>query len=152
MHDKNSPASLRSDGDRFRRNTRIIKVAIAQLAAAYRTVAALREDGTNLFAGLPATWEKSRFAKGRSVGDRKFVHVFDDVKDHFADRRADLTYMMASEDSIGLDHWLDELGQMIRTYAALNNVSVPDLAPGHCSRGARLPGPIDNFANPLYRG
>jgi hexosaminidase len=104
------------------------KDAIAQLAATYHAVASLREDGKSLFAGLQATWEKSRFAKGRSVGDRKFVHVFDDVKDHFADRRADLTYMMAPEDSIGLDQWLDELARVIRTYAAMNNAPAPDLS------------------------
>ncbi len=104
------------------------KEALAQLAAAYRTIADLREDGRSVFADLEATWQKSRFPKGRSVEGRKFVHVFDDVKDHFADRRADLKYLMAPEDSIGLDSWLDELGRVIRTYAELNKTAAPDLS------------------------
>jgi hypothetical protein len=91
-------------------------------------VAALRDDDRRAFADLQTTWEKSRFPKGRSVQGRKFVHVFDDVKDHFADRRADLTYMMAPEDSIGLDAWLDELARTIRTYADLNKAAAPGLS------------------------
>ena len=43
--------------------------------------------------------------------------MFDDVKDHWADRRADLSYMIAPEENIGLEKWNTELAQFIRTYA-----------------------------------
>ena len=105
------------------------KDCVSQLATAYQTVADLRRDGESAFRELQSVFEKSRYPKGRSVNGRKFVHVFDDVKDHFADRRSDLTYMTAPEESIGLDRWLSELAQVIRTYAALNQVPVPDLPP-----------------------
>lgn len=104
------------------------KEAVTQLTAAYNTVDQLRQDEKQAFQELRVVFEKSRYPKGRSVSGRSFVHVFDDVKDHFADRRPDLSYMEAPEDSIGLDHWLEELGQAIRIYAESNGVPVtPEL-------------------------
>jgi hexosaminidase len=100
---------------------------VAGLAAAYNTVDQFRKDGRKTFGELQAVFEKSRYPKGRSVGGREFVHVFDDVKDHWADRRADLTYMMAPEDSIGLDAWLEELAGVIKLYANYNSVPAPAL-------------------------
>jgi hypothetical protein len=48
----------------------------------------------------------------------------DDVKDHFADRRADLSYHVAPLESIGLDTWRDALGELIGLYAALHGLDV----------------------------
>jgi len=101
--------------------------AVAQLAAAWKVVDDLQREGRTVYEQLRAVFEKSRYPKGRSAGDRDFVHVFDDVKDHFADRRADLSYMTAPEESIGLDRWNKELASMIRAYAATVNVPVKDL-------------------------
>jgi hypothetical protein len=72
-------------------------------------------------------WEKSRFPKGREAGGRKFVHVLDDVKDHWADRRADLSYMIAPEESIGLEQWMKNFAAVIRKYAQKHNVPVSAL-------------------------
>jgi hexosaminidase len=99
--------------------------AVSLLSAAYDTVDQLREDGLNTFQDLQAVFEKSRYPKGRSAGGRQFVHVFDDVKDHFADHRVDLSYMLAPEESLGLDQWLKELATSIKLYAKENNVNVP---------------------------
>lgn len=98
---------------------------VGQLLAAYRTVERTRNDGKRAFESLQKVFEESRYAKGRSVGGRDFVHVFDDVKDHFADRRPDLSYMAAPEDSLGLDAWLEELGGVMRVYSNLNGVPAP---------------------------
>jgi hypothetical protein len=99
--------------------------AIGVLAGAYDTVDQLRKDGLKTYDELRMVFEKSRYPKGRPVGGREFVHVFDDVKDHFADRRADLSYMLAPEDSLGLDHWLNELAAAIKLYAKENHANVP---------------------------
>ncbi|MCX6624627.1 MAG: hypothetical protein NTY38_26915, partial [Acidobacteria bacterium] len=72
---------------------------------------------------------KSRFPKGQSVGGRKFVHVLDDTKDHFADRTADLGYMMMPERQIGLDPWLKRLYSTIQDYAKQHNVPVRGIGP-----------------------
>lgn len=93
-----------------------------RLAAAYATVKGIRDDGRSVFINLQTVFEKSRYEKGRSFGGRDFVHVFDDVKDHFADRRPDLGYMAAPEESAGLDAWLDELSRTMEVYARLNGL------------------------------
>jgi hypothetical protein len=96
--------------------------AVSVLSTAYSTVDQLRKDGLKTFEDLRTVFESSCYPKGRSVDGRQFVHVFDDVKDHFADRRADLSFMMAPEDSLGLDSWLKDLAQSIALYAEENKV------------------------------
>jgi hypothetical protein len=96
--------------------------AVSVLSAAYDTVDQLHKDGIRTFQDLQAVFEKSRYPKGRSAGNREFVHVFDDVKDHFADRRADLSYMLAPEDGLRLDEWLKDLAHAVGLYAKENNV------------------------------
>jgi len=101
--------------------------ALGQLVAAYgqaREIVAGRKD---VFANLKRTWEKSRYPKGQEVNGRKFVHVLDDVKDHWADRRADLSYMIAPEESIGLEKWMEQMGAVIQEYAGAHNLPVRPL-------------------------
>jgi len=103
------------------------KQALGQLVAAYgqaREIIAGRKD---VFANLKRTWEKSRYPKGQGVNGRKFVHVLDDVKDHWADRRADLSYMIAPEESIGLETWMEQIRAAIQEYARTHNLPVRPL-------------------------
>jgi hypothetical protein len=62
------------------------------------------------------------------VGGRKFVHVFDDTKDHFADRTPDLGFLMAPERGSGFERWLKDLATVIETYARQHGVPVEGLA------------------------
>ena len=96
---------------------------MAKLKAAHDLVEKIRRERVATYAALKGVFEKSRFQKGRTVEGRKFVHVFDDVKDHWADRRADLSYMIAPEENIGLEKWNEELAETIRTYARLFGVA-----------------------------
>ena len=98
--------------------------AVGQLLAAYTRARSTVEERQKMFADLTTVWEKSRFPKGREVNGKKFLHVLDDVKDHWADRRADLSYMIAPEESIGLEQWMKKLAPLIREYAQKNNVPV----------------------------
>jgi hypothetical protein len=77
---------------------------------------------------LKRIWEKSRYEKGRSVGGRKYVHVLDDVKDHFADRRPGLEYMLAPFERMDLPGWRSRLLECIKGYAARHNVPLEGLA------------------------
>ncbi len=61
------------------------------------------------------------------MGGRKFVHVLDDTKDHWADRTPDLGFMMAPERSIELDKWRKALAAVIQAYAKQHNVPVRGL-------------------------
>jgi hexosaminidase len=102
--------------------------AVGQMVAAYNTVEGLRKEGTQTFNELRTVYEKSRYPKGRSVNGRQFFHVLDDTKDHWADRRADLTFMTAAEESIGLDKWQEGLQKVIESYAKQHNVPIRGLA------------------------
>ncbi len=102
--------------------------AVGHLVAAHNAVSQVRRQSEEVFAELTAVYEKSRFPKGRAVGNRKFVHVLDDTKDHWADRTPDLSFMMAPERSIGLDPWCKELARITRAYAAEHKVPVRGLA------------------------
>jgi len=98
--------------------------AVGHLVAACSSIEELRKEGEAVFVELTTVYEKSRYPKGQSVGGRGFFHVFDDTKDHWADRRADLSFMMAPEQSIGLDQWQKALSQTLLEYAKRNNVPV----------------------------
>lgn len=102
--------------------------AVGRLVDAYELARRVVQERLKTFQSLKAVWEKSRHAKGREVNGRKFYHVLDDTKDHWADRRPDLSYLMAPEESIGLETWMENLGAIIREYATKNNVPVRVLA------------------------
>jgi hypothetical protein len=53
----------------------------------------------------------------------------DDVKDHWADRRPDLSYLIAPEESIGLENWTKKMADVIRAYADGNDLSVESIEP-----------------------
>ena len=73
---------------------------------------------------MKSVWEKSRYEKGRSVGGKKFVHIMDDVKDHFADRRPGLEYMIAPFERMNLETWISDLNKILQGYAKAHDVPV----------------------------
>ncbi len=98
------------------------KQAIGHLVAAHERAQEIVEERKKTFENLKTVWEKSRYPKGREVNGKKFFHVLDDVKDHWADRRPDLSYMVAPEESIELEKWMDKLTSLIYEYARQNNL------------------------------
>jgi len=101
--------------------------AIGQLVRAHEIVVRLVEDLDRRYHALKRVFEKSRYPKGRSVDGREFVHIMDDVKDHFADRRADLSFMIAPEQSLDLPTWCKDLQKVINEYAQAHDVAVRPL-------------------------
>ncbi len=99
--------------------------ALQSLNGVLATARAISQERVAVFSELQRVWEKSRFEKGREVGGKKFYHVMDDVKDHWADRRPDLTYMIAPEESIGLDAWVVKLDELARAYAKAHKLAEP---------------------------
>jgi hypothetical protein len=53
--------------------------------------------------------------------------VLDDVKDHFADRRLGLEYMLAPFEPMGLQHWQKQLEVVISNYAKEKNIAIVGL-------------------------
>ncbi len=101
--------------------------AVGLMVRAHELIGATIDDLYATFERLKTVWEKSQFPKNAPAGGREFFHVMDDVKDHFADRRADLSYMIAPEESIALPAWRDALGEVIRSYAAAAGLPVAGL-------------------------
>jgi len=98
--------------------------AVSALIAAYREANRTVEARKQTFETLETIWEKSRYPKGQSVNGREFVHILDDVKDHWADRRPDLSYMVAPQESIDLEGWMAQLSEVLQSYAAEHGVEV----------------------------
>jgi len=101
------------------------RAALRQLSSARSQALGLIQDRHVTFDFLRNIWEKSRFPKGLEVNGRKFLHVMDDTKDHWADRRSDLTYMTAPEESIGLDKWVQQLEAITKEYAKTHGIAPP---------------------------
>ena len=76
---------------------------------------------------LKSVWEKSRFEKCRSVDGKDFVHVLDDLKDHFADRRTSIKHMMAPFERMETGKWQEQLMEEINKFAKAHNVEVKGL-------------------------
>ncbi len=101
--------------------------ALNHLAQAYRRAEELVAERKETFEKLRQIWEVERFPKGREVAGRKFVHIMDDVKDHFADRRSDLSYMIAPEESIELEKWMERLDHVGGEFMAQHKIPVMPL-------------------------
>ena len=80
-------------------------------------------------AALSAVFEKSRHPRGQVADGRKFVDVNDDTKDYWAQRRPEMSYLTAPEESIGLEKWVEGLREVIARYAKQHKVPVKELEP-----------------------
>jgi hexosaminidase len=101
--------------------------AVGLLVKAYATVDQIAGDLDATYASLKATWEKSMFPKNRTVDGKSYLYIMDDVKDHFADRRLDLDYMIAPEQRMKLPEFRDGLGKLIREYTKAQNLDAKAL-------------------------
>jgi len=102
--------------------------AVALLAQAHENVSEILRDRAEMWNGVVDVFEKSRFPKGQRVGGREFVHVLDDLKDHPADRRAGLDYMLEPLENMGLEEWNRQLANYIRVFAAGRSLESPTLS------------------------
>ena len=102
-------------------------VAVANLTEASNRIGELINWGDWMWKNLEATWEKSRMEKGRSLNGRDFVHVLDDVKDHWADRRKGLDYMIAPFQRMDLQGWRKNLNERINNFAKDHNIPLKGL-------------------------
>ncbi|QNF33511.1 beta-N-acetylhexosaminidase [Adhaeribacter swui] len=102
--------------------------AVGLLIEVSNKIGALDSWGKGMWENVTEVWEKSRYEKNRDVNGRKFVHVQDDVKDHFADRRKGLDYMIAPFQRTNLPGWQNKLNERIKQYAEANKVPVKGLA------------------------
>jgi len=98
--------------------------AVRFMVEAYNLTGSILEAQEEMWRNLTVTWEKSRFPKNRTVDGKEFVWVLDDVKDHFADRRKGLDYMLAPFQRMEIPVWRSRLLKIMRAYAEQNGVPV----------------------------
>jgi hypothetical protein len=98
--------------------------ALSKMTDARNAVNKTLGDLYETFSRLENTWEKSQLPRNASKNGKDFVHVMDDVKNHFADRRKDLTYMIAPFERIGLPEWVKSLEEIITSYGESHGLDV----------------------------
>lgn len=103
------------------------KKAVDLLINAYKLSGGILRKQHNMWSDFTTTWHKSRLTKNKSVGGKDYYHVFDDVKDHFADRRIGLEYMLAPFERMRIEEWRQQLKKVTYDYASLHNIPVTGL-------------------------
>jgi hexosaminidase len=101
--------------------------AVAHMVEASNQIKKHLDWGTWMWENLTGIWEKSRHEKGRSVNGRDYLFIMDDVKDHWADRRKGLDYMIAPFQRMNMPEWHSRLNDRIREYASEHKVPVSGL-------------------------
>jgi hypothetical protein len=91
---------------------------------AYELSGKIIKEQNKMWSDFTATWYKSRLIKNQSVGGKDFYHEFDGVKDHFADRRKGLEYMLAPFERMEIKEWREQLKDITNDFARLHNIPV----------------------------
>jgi len=106
------------------KNDREPEEAVNLMTDAYRLSGQIIQDQSEMWSDLQKTWYKSRLVKNQSRGGKDFLHEYDDVKDHFADRRKGLDYMLAPFERMAMEEWRLELKTIVNDFAQLHNLPV----------------------------
>ena len=69
----------------------------------------------SVYGEIKTIWEKSQFPKGMSTPDKKYVHARDQQR-NFANRRADLSFMICDEQALGLEEYRAKLIEYMGMY------------------------------------
>ena len=67
---------------------------------------------------LVSIWEKTRLPKGMPTDEKEFFHRQDRAR-HFANRRADMSYLIYDEELLGLEDYREKLLDYIDYYRSL---------------------------------
>ena len=82
--------------------------ALRQLERAARLVEEHLADRQAVFDELVAIWQRTRLPKGLSLPDKPYVHARDRAR-HFANRTADMSYLVLDEQLLDLEGYLSSL-------------------------------------------
>ncbi len=84
------------------------KQALIWMRKAEAMIADHLADRAQTFSNLVAVWEKTRLPKGLSLPQKPFFHQKDRAR-HFANRTADMNYLILDEQILDLEGYLDKL-------------------------------------------
>jgi hexosaminidase len=102
-------------------------LAMSLMVKAYKLAGEILKGENGIAKELNSTWERSRFEKCRTVNGREFVYVLDDLKDHFADRRLGLDYMLAPFERMEIEKWQNQLLSVIKEFAKTHSIAAEGL-------------------------
>ncbi|OFX33702.1 MAG: hypothetical protein A2W90_21650 [Bacteroidetes bacterium GWF2_42_66] len=72
-----------------------------------------------VFNDLVSTWEETRLPKGYSTNDKPYFYMQDRAR-HFANRRADMSFLIYDEQLLDIEGYLDKLKTYIDYFKTLN--------------------------------
>ncbi len=85
------------------------------LVQAHQIAAGNLKEREEVFSRIKNTWEKQQFPKGMSLPGKEYLHARDRQR-NFANRRADLSFMIYDEQLLGLEEYLSDLSEYIAWY------------------------------------
>ncbi|MCJ7503464.1 MAG: beta-N-acetylhexosaminidase [Acidobacteriia bacterium] len=96
--------------------------AVAALDEVLETVEEIRAQRNRVLSETTATWCKSWFPRVAEANGRRFLHDLDDVKDHRADRTADLSYLVYRQLLLPFGEWAEKVQAARHQYAQAHNL------------------------------
>ena len=96
--------------------------ATAALDQVLRLAQSVRDERDAVLRDLTGTWYQSWFPRVTERNGRRFLHKWDDVKDHPADRTVDLSYMIQREFLLPFGEWVGQVRAARNQYAEVNHV------------------------------
>ncbi len=84
------------------------RASLAELRLMEREIGEHLAGKEKVYADLVACWEKTRLPKGCSTGDHKYFYKRERAR-HFANRTADMRYLLVDEDLLDLEGYLERL-------------------------------------------
>lgn len=91
--------------------------ALARLKKAQSLIQANLAERAQVYNELVAKWDETRLPKGLSLPDKPFVHHRDRAR-HFANRTADMSYLILDEQLLDMEGYLTRLNTFIANYQA----------------------------------
>ncbi|MBV6643188.1 MAG: beta-N-acetylhexosaminidase [Cyclobacteriaceae bacterium] len=89
--------------------------ALSYLKSAEQIIDSSLERREQVYSELVKTWEETRLPKGLSLPEKKFFHKMDRSR-HFANRTADMSYLILDEQLLDLEGYLEKLRQYIEAF------------------------------------
>lgn len=89
--------------------------AFQKLAKAEKIIQDHLERREKVFNDLVSVWEKTRLPKGMSTEEKKYFFEQDRTR-HFANRTADMTYLIIDEKQLDLEGYLEKLQRYMEFY------------------------------------
>ncbi len=97
---------LRSAGDAAGKNP---SQALASVDQVLELANIIRYSRNRTLADTTETWYKSWLPREAEANGRRFLHQFDDVKDHLPDRTVDMTYLIHRQLLLEFGEWVESI-------------------------------------------